>query len=194
MSVFSFDPVIPLQLAAKQTRPTTKFHVPLQLYVDYVLVVDARINDPLSSIMENEPGETIPLVLRKTTEYIKNYGKALSFARRNHTLLDSARSKWTGHLSTCCSRLSNQTSSREIQWRWEDLGRSEHFTLFHSGQPVVYEQYGDIHLAACVLKTFLRDLSEPLMTFRLYPELLGLSGSEYVLVIFSSICVVTSKH
>jgi Rho GTPase-activating protein 1 len=52
------------------------------------------------------------------------------------------------------------------------------------GQPVIFEQYGDIHLAACVLKTFLRDLSEPLMTYRLYPELLGLSGSEYEIVLF----------
>jgi hypothetical protein len=46
----------------------------------------------------------------------------------------------------------------------------------------MFRQYGDVHLAACVLKTFLRDLPEPLMTYRLYPELLGLSGSEYMLL------------
>jgi hypothetical protein len=48
---------------------------------------------------------------------------------------------------------------------------------------VVFQQYGDVHLAACVLKTFLRDLIEPLMTFRLYSELLGLSGSEYMIIL-----------
>ena len=48
---------------------------------------------------------------------------------------------------------------------------------------MLFEQYGDVHLAACVLKTFLRDLSEPLLTYGLYPEILGLSGSEYVIVV-----------
>jgi Rho GTPase-activating protein 1 len=52
------------------------------------------------------------------------------------------------------------------------------FRLF-LGQTVVFEQYNDVHLPACVLKTFLRELTEPLLTFRLYPELLILSGSKY---------------
>ena len=56
------------------------------------------------------------------------------------------------------------------------------------GQSFSFEQYGDVHLAACILKKFLRDLSEPLLTFRLYPELLGLSGSEYLLVLFPLWC------
>jgi hypothetical protein len=53
---------------------------------------------------------------------------------------------------------------------------------FRLGQPVDFRKYGDVHLATSVLKTFLRDLNEPLMTYRLYPELLGLSGSEYMLL------------
>ncbi|CAF0938787.1 unnamed protein product [Rotaria sordida] len=48
---------------------------------------------------------------------------------------------------------------------------------YNRGEPVVFQQYSDVHLAACILKTFLRDLTEPLMTYRLYPELLGLSGT-----------------
>lgn len=36
------------------------------------------------------------------------------------------------------------------------------------GEPVVFQQYRDVHLAACILKTFLRDLSEP---YTLYSEL-----------------------
>ncbi|CAF2387859.1 unnamed protein product [Rotaria sp. Silwood2] len=47
---------------------------------------------------------------------------------------------------------------------------------YNRGEPVVFQQLGDVHLAACILKTFLRDLTEPLMTYRLYPELLGLSA------------------
>jgi len=48
---------------------------------------------------------------------------------------------------------------------------------YNEGQPVVFQHYGDVHLAACVLKTFLRDLNEPLLTYRLYSEVLGLSGT-----------------
>jgi hypothetical protein len=56
------------------------------------------------------------------------------------------------------------------------------------GQPVILQKYGDVHLAACILKTFLRDLTEPLMTYRLYSELLGLSGSEYMINTSSLSC------
>ena len=92
------------------------------------------------------------------------------------------RIEWARNLSTSCSRFIDQTNSRKIQWRFDWIHRHwpNRFFVDIIGQPVVFEQYGDVHLAACVLKTFLRDLSEPLMTFHLYPELLGLSGSEYV--------------
>lgn len=46
------------------------------------------------------------------------------------------------------------------------------------GQPVVFAQYNDLHLAGCILKIFLRDLTEPLLTFRLYPELISLANGE----------------
>lgn len=39
-----------------------------------------------------------------------------------------------------------------------------------------YEEFGDVHVAAVILKTFLRELPEPLLTFRVYgqaQELLG---------------------
>ena len=40
-----------------------------------------------------------------------------------------------------------------------------------SGKPVVFEQYGDIHVPAVILKTFLRELPEPLLTFPLYHQI-----------------------
>lgn len=36
------------------------------------------------------------------------------------------------------------------------------------GKPVNYDDYGDVHVAAVILKTFLRELPEPLITFRAY--------------------------
>jgi hypothetical protein len=69
---------------------------------------------------------------------------------------------------------------------------------FCLGQPVVFQQYRDVHLATSVLKTFLRDLNAPLMTYRLYPEILGLSGSEYMIILTSLLCntylLVKSSH
>lgn len=62
------------------------------------------------------------------------------------------------------------------------------FKRIFLGETVVFQQYGDVHLAACILKTFLRNLKEPLLTYRLYPELIGLSGSEYAILIFWLLC------
>lgn len=36
------------------------------------------------------------------------------------------------------------------------------------GKPVNYDDYDDVHVAAVILKTFLRELPEPLITFRAY--------------------------
>ncbi|CAF4675729.1 unnamed protein product, partial [Rotaria socialis] len=94
-------------------------------------------------ILENEPGEVIPLVVRQTIDFIKNFGLNEPGIFRRSALV---------------------SLTKQVQ------------TKYNEGQPVVFEQYGDVHLAACILKTFLRDLSEPLMTYRLYPELLGLSA------------------
>lgn len=41
------------------------------------------------------------------------------------------------------------------------------------GLPVDFDQYDDLHLPAVILKTFLRELPEPLLTFDLYPHVVG---------------------
>ncbi|XP_067110832.1 rho GTPase-activating protein 8-like [Osmerus mordax] len=43
--------------------------------------------------------------------------------------------------------------------------------LYNLGKPVSFEEYGDVHVAAVILKTFLRELPEPLLTFPLYGSL-----------------------
>ncbi len=50
-----------------------------------------------------------------------------------------------------------------------------------SGKPVNFDEYADVHVPAVILKTFLRELPEPLLTFRVYShvqELLSESGGE----------------
>lgn len=45
-----------------------------------------------------------------------------------------------------------------------------------SGKPVCFEDYGDIHVPAVILKTFLRELEEPILTFELYDEIMTFQG------------------
>ncbi|KAF3822043.1 hypothetical protein GH733_007417 [Mirounga leonina] len=44
---------------------------------------------------------------------------------------------------------------------------------YNMGLPVDFDQYNDLHLPAVILKTFLRELPEPLLTFDLYPHVVG---------------------
>ncbi|XP_053780486.1 rho GTPase-activating protein 1 isoform X1 [Desmodus rotundus] len=44
---------------------------------------------------------------------------------------------------------------------------------YNMGLPVDFDQYDDLHLPAVILKTFLRELPEPLLTFDLYPHVVG---------------------
>ncbi|XP_034719978.1 rho GTPase-activating protein 8-like [Etheostoma cragini] len=42
--------------------------------------------------------------------------------------------------------------------------------LYNLGKPVNFEEVGDVHVPAVILKTFLRELPEPLLTFRVYNQ------------------------
>lgn len=40
-----------------------------------------------------------------------------------------------------------------------------------------FDDYGDVHIPAMVLKTFLRELPQPLLTFEAYEQILGITGT-----------------
>ncbi|CAK6973874.1 rho GTPase-activating protein 8-like [Scomber scombrus] len=42
--------------------------------------------------------------------------------------------------------------------------------LYNLGKPVNFDLYNDVHVPAVILKTFLRELPEPLLTFRVYSQ------------------------
>ncbi|XP_070785198.1 rho GTPase-activating protein 8-like [Enoplosus armatus] len=42
--------------------------------------------------------------------------------------------------------------------------------LYNLGKPVDFDLYSDVHVPAVILKTFLRELPEPLLTFRVYNQ------------------------
>ena len=52
---------------------------------------------------------------------------------------------------------------------------------FDRGDPVEFCLDKDIHIAAVILKTFLRELQEPLMTFDLYDEVIQFQGKKIII-------------
>ncbi|XP_053575015.1 rho GTPase-activating protein 8 [Bombina bombina] len=49
---------------------------------------------------------------------------------------------------------------------------------YNLGKPVNFDEYGDPHIPAVILKTFLRELPEPLLTFESYKAILELTSVE----------------
>ncbi|KAM8882987.1 rho GTPase-activating protein 8-like isoform 1-T2 [Synchiropus picturatus] len=50
--------------------------------------------------------------------------------------------------------------------------------LYNLGKPVNFDLYSNVHIPAVILKTFLRELPEPLLTFRVYNQVLELLNVE----------------
>ncbi|XP_072256386.1 rho GTPase-activating protein 8 [Pyxicephalus adspersus] len=53
--------------------------------------------------------------------------------------------------------------------------------LYNLGKAVNFDEYGDPHIPAAILKTFLRELPEPLLTFNSYWPILGITSVESIL-------------
>lgn len=51
--------------------------------------------------------------------------------------------------------------------------------LINANQPVDLDEHNDVHLAAVLMKAFLRDLPEPLLTYALYEPVLAMTGADY---------------
>ncbi|XP_045319440.1 rho GTPase-activating protein 8 isoform X3 [Leopardus geoffroyi] len=50
--------------------------------------------------------------------------------------------------------------------------------LYNQGKPVNFDDYGDVHIPAVILKTFLRELPQPLLTFTAYEQILEITSVE----------------
>ncbi|GAB0177257.1 rho GTPase-activating protein 8 [Grus japonensis] len=49
--------------------------------------------------------------------------------------------------------------------------------LYNQGKSVNFDDYHDIHIPAVILKTFLRELPQPLLTFECYDHILGITST-----------------
>ncbi|KAM6437467.1 rho GTPase-activating protein 8-like isoform 1-T2 [Liasis olivaceus] len=50
--------------------------------------------------------------------------------------------------------------------------------LYNQGKPVDFDEYGDIHIPAAILKALLRELPEPLLTFSMYDRIVQITSVE----------------
>ncbi|XP_078273015.1 rho GTPase-activating protein 8-like isoform X2 [Rhinoraja longicauda] len=89
----------------------------------------------LQYLRDKENGETIPLVMRQTVQFLKQNALQTEGIFR---------------------RSANIQIIKEIQ------------KLYNLGKPIKFEEYGDEHIPAVILKTFLRELPEPLLTSQIY--------------------------
>uniref|UniRef100_A0A2D4JDT4 Rho-GAP domain-containing protein n=1 Tax=Micrurus lemniscatus lemniscatus TaxID=129467 RepID=A0A2D4JDT4_MICLE len=50
--------------------------------------------------------------------------------------------------------------------------------LYNQGKTVDFDEYGDIHIPGVILKAFLRELPEPLLTFAMYDQIIQITSVE----------------
>lgn len=70
-------------------------------------------------------------------------------------------------------KLYNEGNCSKLKMYWSFLK-----TFLFKGQQITLDNT-DSHVSACLLKMFLRELNEPLLTFELYNEIMSLQGSKY---------------
>jgi hypothetical protein len=57
--------------------------------------------------------------------------------------------------------------------------------LYNQGEPVAYDQY-EYHVAACILKAFLRELPESLLPDVIFNEIVSLQGISFYNLLISA--------
>jgi hypothetical protein len=115
------------------------------------------------SIIESNNGTVIPRVVKDTIENIKNFGLSEEGIFRKSG--NSERIKYLKNL---------YNEGKHVKRK---LKKSIMKILF-KGQVVQLDSF-DAHISAGLLKLFLRELTEPILTFELYDEIMTLQGSKY---------------
>ncbi len=61
--------------------------------------------------------------------------------------------------------------------------------MFNNGEMVKLAELGDCHLPAVLIKLFLRELPEPLLTFKAYSSIVEIRGelAKFIVAIFSHV-------
>ncbi|RVE56821.1 hypothetical protein OJAV_G00224900 [Oryzias javanicus] len=113
----------------------------------------------LPSIRERSGGALIPPVMAQTVQYLQLKGLRTEGLFRRSVQVQIIK---------------------DVQKLYNRGPAWSRFFWNPSGKPVNFEVYQNVHVPAVILKAFLRELPEPLLTFRLYnrvQEILGVESS-----------------
>lgn len=127
----------------------------------------------LQFIKENNNGDPIPPILRQCVEFLDTPDGTIFQEKQNHLRLDFISIDNCFVIVSALEtegifrRSANVTVIKELQSRC------------NQGLPIDFQ--GDPHIAAVLLKTFLRELDEPLMTYELYDEITQFQSEHYIL-------------
>ncbi|KAJ7409999.1 Rho GTPase-activating protein 8 [Willisornis vidua] len=107
----------------------------------------------LQYIKDKNKGELIPPVMKETVSYLKSKGE---FCSKTKGLQVEGLFRRSASIQTI----------KAVQ------------KLYNQGKSVNFDDYHDIHIPAVILKTFLRELPQPLLTFECYDHILGITSVE----------------
>ena len=126
----------------------------------------------LQFIKENNRGDPIPPIVRQCVEFLDTPDgeHIIYFSFLNYTLSLWYRIIGTLHTYTFACKIVTALETEGIFRRSANVAVIKELqSKCNQGLPIDFQ--GDPHIAAVLLKTFLRELEEPLMTYELYDEI-----------------------
>ncbi|KAK2537616.1 Arhgap8 [Columba guinea] len=141
----------------------------------------------LQYIKDKNKGELIPPVMKETVSYLKRKGKK-DMGCVNMDISNQAQFAWSCHIPII--RRSPQIrflrrdglSGLQVEGLFRRSASIQTIKdvqkLYNQGKSVNFDDYHDIHIPAVILKTFLRELPQPLLTFECYDHVLGITSVE----------------
>uniref|UniRef100_A0A2K6GAI5 Rho GTPase activating protein 8 n=1 Tax=Propithecus coquereli TaxID=379532 RepID=A0A2K6GAI5_PROCO len=165
-----FRPLISHKFGKKVTYVNCLSELREHLKCDQLLIPPEvlRYDEKLRSLHQGQPPPAAKTPPPRPPLPTQQFGVSLQYLRdKNH-----------GELIPPVLR-STVTYLREKGLRTEGLFRRNYSgKIYNLGKPVNFDDYGDIHVPAVILKTFLRELPQPLLTFEAYEQILGITGVE----------------
>ena len=98
-------------------------------------------------------------------------------------------------MNTCMDFLS-KPENLEVEGIFRKSGNAaqikELMQRINNGESIVFND-GDVHIAAVILKTFLKELDEPVLTYKLYDYIIGIGKKDTHFSIYASLICLQKK-
>lgn len=172
-----FKPLISHKFGKKVTYCSNLRELREHLQCDQLLIPPevVRYDEKLRNLHKGQPAPPTKTPPPRPPLPTQQFGVSLQYLRdKNQGELIPPVLRWTVtylrekglHTEGLFRRSASAQTVRQVQ------------RLYDQGKPVNFDDYGDMHLPAVILKTFLRELPQPLLTFQAYEQILGITSVE----------------